>query len=765
MPETEAEPSWTAATLSAKKVGELFAAGDASASEAAAAFVDNADTAAAKTRRKNALRKLGIVYSKGEWRKKAAPAPKKERKPKKPKAVIAAGKKRKRKEDPRKLKEVGEHIWGSRKDLAQIAQKVREGEYELTGEDLEKLDYGDAAYLVTKKNLVPVHSLETLRALGQTPGAAHLSLAIISMIGAKAPDTKLGRAQYASDVRNVVATLLKARTLNDVIAIHKDMGTQYRETPANTVIETYRRFDPKAYERAEELTAETGIKHHVMHRGSDSNIVIETVKPFAALGSRFEQFLGTFHKPGYMTFGRQGSKVIRTAQNIAKKAEAMGDEGWAALDRSMKAKKKRGATARGWSFVKAVSGEVVRKGATVEVKDANPKRIMRTFGIPNVQYGNWMSQGDRDYHTKALESAYHDLSEILGVDASVMSLQGRIGISMGGRGRGKASAHYESHKKIINLTKFNGGGSLAHEWGHALDNVMAEVAGLTGESAGGVYLTRDPDNQKIPSGVRAAVKSVMQAISKSPNPEKAREDHRKWVEGFRKEANEAVKRHNKTATEVSELVKLARGAISLDDKLRREEDRIPFWEERVAGGGSRKEYAETALRDAHERVAYIKKLQGMTEKQREALLSQKKAVIEMTRLEINAKRKVANQAAKTDPTASNFARAAGMISPKYAAQGVELFARAFESYVEDKLAGAGRRNTYLVDGTTVKYEHPVQMPDGSYGEMYPHGDERAAIYSAMDAMLGVLIESGEIKKALLRMFTIPLAKALATNAL
>jgi hypothetical protein len=37
---------------------------------------------------------------------------------------------------------------------------------------------------------------------------------------------------------------------------------------------------------------------------------------------------------------------------------------------------------------------------------------------------------------------------------------------------GGAVAHYESGTKMINLTRANGFGSLAHEWGHFLDNIL-----------------------------------------------------------------------------------------------------------------------------------------------------------------------------------------------------------------------------------------------------------------------------------------------------
>ena len=52
-----------------------------------------------------------------------------------------------------------------------------------------------------------------------------------------------------------------------------------------------------------------------------------------------------------------------------------------------------------------------------------------------------------------------------------------LGIAFGARGGGKAAAHYESGKVVINLTKTQGAGTLAHEWWHAIDNYFSRRRG------------------------------------------------------------------------------------------------------------------------------------------------------------------------------------------------------------------------------------------------------------------------------------------------
>lgn len=59
-----------------------------------------------------------------------------------------------------------------------------------------------------------------------------------------------------------------------------------------------------------------------------------------------------------------------------------------------------------------------------------------------------------------------------------LSLNGELGLAFGARGRGgkdSGAAHYEPASVVINLTKKQGSGSLAHEWFHALDNYFSNI--------------------------------------------------------------------------------------------------------------------------------------------------------------------------------------------------------------------------------------------------------------------------------------------------
>lgn len=121
-------------------------------------------------------------------------------------------------------------------------------------------------------------------------------------------------------------------------------------------------------------------------------------------------------------------------------------------------------------------GEDYRNGKNVDAED-----FMNTFGFRGVQFGNWTNQADRQMAVNQAYDAFMDMSRLIGVSPKAMSLNGELGIAFGARGVGGSAAHYEPGEVVINLTKTQGAGSLAHEWWHALDNYFARRAGSAGD--------------------------------------------------------------------------------------------------------------------------------------------------------------------------------------------------------------------------------------------------------------------------------------------
>ncbi|HGB3178558.1 TPA: LPD38 domain-containing protein [Salmonella enterica subsp. enterica serovar Chester] len=110
-------------------------------------------------------------------------------------------------------------------------------------------------------------------------------------------------------------------------------------------------------------------------------------------------------------------------------------------------------------------------------QNATPEKFSDAFGFRGVQFGNYVEGPRRQSDLNRAYDALMDMADVLKVPAKALSLDGRLGLAFGARGRGgknAAAAHYEPGQVAINLTKGNGAGSLAHEWFHALDNYFGQ---------------------------------------------------------------------------------------------------------------------------------------------------------------------------------------------------------------------------------------------------------------------------------------------------
>lgn len=110
-------------------------------------------------------------------------------------------------------------------------------------------------------------------------------------------------------------------------------------------------------------------------------------------------------------------------------------------------------------------------------QNATPEKFSDAFGFRGVQFGNYVEGPRRQSDLNRAYDALMDMADVLKVPAKALSLDGRLGLAFGARGRGgknAAAAHYEPGAVAINLTKGNGAGTLAHEWFHALDNYFGQ---------------------------------------------------------------------------------------------------------------------------------------------------------------------------------------------------------------------------------------------------------------------------------------------------
>jgi hypothetical protein len=174
----------------------------------------------------------------------------------------------------------------------------------------------------------------------------------------------------------------------------------------------------------------------------------------------------------------------------------------------------------------AYIGTATRKGG--RVIDASTVQAATGFlsqgaGFRGLQFGNSVSDDERQHHLRHTSEAVADLSDVTGLPDSAISLKGSLGIAFGARGKGAAMAHYEPSLKVINLTRKKGVGTLAHEWGHALDHFLGGGGKTATGSGKGTtdYLSADP-RDAAGDAVRAAMKEVRDAVRASGFEDRAR---------------------------------------------------------------------------------------------------------------------------------------------------------------------------------------------------------------------------------------------------
>ncbi|WP_205865180.1 LPD38 domain-containing protein [Escherichia coli] len=177
-----------------------------------------------------------------------------------------------------------------------------------------------------------------------------------------------------------------------------------------------------------------------------------------------------------------------------------------------------------------------RTGPERRKGDVSPEQFSDAFGFRGVQFGNYVEGPRRQADLNRAYDSLHDLADVLNVPTKALSLNGRLGLAFGARGKGKAAAHYEPGEVAINLTKGNGPGALAHEWFHSLDNYFGryDVSNDGKITSGGDFMTEAQRVRRIfkdgryvdaeypvRQEVYDAFKGVIQAIKNSDMPRRS----------------------------------------------------------------------------------------------------------------------------------------------------------------------------------------------------------------------------------------------------
>lgn len=338
-------------------------------------------------------------------------------------------------------------------------------------------------------------------------------------------------------------------------------------------------------------------------------------------------------------------------------------------------------------------GDDYRHGRDIEGQD-----YLSTFGFKGGEFGNWMSQNDRQASLNLGFEALKDLAKALAITDADISFGGNLSIAFGARGNGNAVAHYEPMRQVINLTKMRGAGSLAHEWWHGLDDFLGTKLSAKG------YLSDNPRVFPLIAQLIDTMKFKPESLEQATmRAESSNECNQKSAEGWLKSIL---------------YYSISKGS----------EDDIAKYEV-LKAGFLRGEQGSV------EKLSELKKAvcgRVIPKSDRETLLTYERILRATTTQEVPAIGKVATDFYRNSKLmAKNCEKDGG-----YWDSNVEMTARAFATYIVDKLQC---RSDYLIGHA----ESAVDMTVDQAGELqilvaFPQGEERKAINEVFDKIVAEL---------------------------
>ena len=381
-------------------------------------------------------------------------------------------------------------------------------------------------------------------------------------------------------------------------------------------------------------------------------------------------------------------------------------------------------------YVPQQLSEVHREGLDYrQGRDIAGDDYIRDFGIKGGEFGNWLSELDRKTSLNYGYDAFCDLADALGMEKSDISLNGTLSIGFGSRGLGLsgAVAHYEPLRKVINLTKMNGAGSLAHEWWHAFEDY---ISGDTHQSE------MSSNFSKLPANTRTAATELINtmlyrdgtveenALASQKQADRYQQRLKYYLDNnfaalngkMSKETMQNYvnqKYYKRMATEAdfkrfAELTEQARkgdaqALAKFYDNKRSVVDDLSDLKKEITGKGLAKE----------DRLALAHAVQdaGLTPD-----------------VKVKEKTEYYKEALKISATHSK--------DGGYWESNCEMLARAFASYITDKTA---KSNDYLSG-----HSEGAVLADGTVAYIMPRGEERTRINAAFDKLFAAAKEDGLI---------------------
>lgn len=358
-------------------------------------------------------------------------------------------------------------------------------------------------------------------------------------------------------------------------------------------------------------------------------------------------------------------------------------------------------------------GEDYRNNRNITGED-----MLKTFQFKGGEFGNWLNENDRQQSLNYGYDALLDLSKALSISPTDISLDGKLSIAFGSRGSGDALAHYEPTREVINLTKMRGAGSLAHEWGHALDDIIGKQLGYSG------FLT---NNFRYSDSTSETIKNVVDAmkyktVCNEETMKKQNEEYLKRVTRMKNLVNSFFPSEhlNEKQTELKDILiqNLIHNAETASNN---------FLEYFTKGTGNK---------DIDDLSNLRKETVG-----RVISKEDRKQIAQLQNYVCSSKKQIGKeQRVETDfyKNSIKFDEIYAKSGHDYWSTTIEMFARSFACYVSDKL---GYKSDYLCGHANLaKGSIQNKNNESEVIKAFPEGEERKLINEKIDKLIDFLKE-------------------------
>lgn len=342
-------------------------------------------------------------------------------------------------------------------------------------------------------------------------------------------------------------------------------------------------------------------------------------------------------------------------------------------------------------FIKRIGGIDTTDVVTAEAADHYMTNVL---GFKSFTFGKTLKDEDAQQHMRHFIGAMADLGEMLNMDIAYLnsmnkySDHGGLSFALGAFSGGGFAAFYQRGQVFINLTKTRGQGTIAHEYAHYIDNALCWIDNpsyeITKEGEGNFG-----SNSKYSFTQGWGNPARMSCFITN------REVCKKMA---------AIMTYIKTGS-----VNIAEGGKSVPVKKL---FKVPTGAKKYTRPTFLKDVADidSAIEQLRIKYNYFNKWEKLTQKDKD-ILGAVIASYGFTEYEVEFL-----------VTSSNFYARSSMVGSEYWIRDQELFARAQETYIFDKLKKAGRENNYLVSGGYFDDEEGV----------YPVGEERETLFYLYD---------------------------------